>query len=291
MVIEKASGQRYAAFLADHFFKPLGMTSTSVIDQWAVVKHRVPGYTLRDGELARIRRDWQSEMPSNWGVLTSVRDLVRWETALDAGTILSPRSLQAMWTPVRLNDGSRRPYGFGWFVTERRGHRLIEHTGITGTQFSRFPDDHLTVIVLTNLGYQEVDAWGIAYGVAEFYLPGLQLSGVAKEPDPDPVRTQRLRVFLEHAGRGENSPDALPVLAATIQRNKAEIEHIVGKPMAEVRSFTYITTDVRAAGAERLGTPVRELVHYEIVISSGTRYCTFWLAADGRVIDFAVYEE
>jgi D-alanyl-D-alanine carboxypeptidase len=104
----------------------------------------------------------QFGLASHYGVLSSVRDLVKWEAALDTASVLSRPSLAAMWTQVTLNDGSRRLYGFGWFVTERRGHRLIDHSGITGTQFSRFPDDHLTVIVLTNLGYrlggQEVDA-------------------------------------------------------------------------------------------------------------------------------------
>ncbi len=50
-----------------------------------------------------------------------------------------------MWTPVTLNDGSSRPYGLGWEVKERRGHRMISHAGITGTEYSRFPDDGLTV--------------------------------------------------------------------------------------------------------------------------------------------------
>jgi hypothetical protein len=46
-----------------------------------------------------------------------------------------------MWTPVRLNDGTTHGYGFGWGLGQRRGHRLVAHTGITGTQYSRFPDD------------------------------------------------------------------------------------------------------------------------------------------------------
>jgi len=295
MVIEKVSGQRYAAFLADHFFVPLGMTSTSVINQWAIVPHRAPGYTLRNDQLARIRRDAQFALPSHYGVLSSVRDLVKWEAALDRAQVLTPSSLAAMWTPVRLNDGSQRPYGFGWFVTERRGHRLIEHPGITGTQFSRFPDDHLTVIVLTNLGYrlggQEVDAWGLTHGVAGLYLPGLLLSGVAKEPDPDPVRTEHIRAFLEHLGRGEDAPEALPGLTAALRPSMEEIKRVFGKRMAELRSLTYITTDTRPAGSESLGVPVREQVHYEMVTASETRYFSFWLGADGRVINFVSYPD
>ena len=56
MIIEAVSGQRYRDFLDEKFFKPLGMRSTSVIDQWRILKNRAAGYTLRDGQLMNIRR-------------------------------------------------------------------------------------------------------------------------------------------------------------------------------------------------------------------------------------------
>jgi CubicO group peptidase (beta-lactamase class C family) len=295
MVIEKVTGQRYAAFLADRLFTPLGMGSTSVIDQWAVVPNRAPGYTLRDGKLIRIRRDVQLEMASHYGVLSSVRDLVKWDQALDAGRVLSAQSLTAMWTPMRLDDGSYRQYGFGWFVTERRGHRLVDHTGITGTQISRLPDDGLTVIVLTNLGYrlggQEVDPWGISQGVAGLYIPGLLLGRVGQDPDLDPARTQRLLAFLGRVARGESLPDAMPGLTAVVRQNLAEIKRLLGKRLAELRTFTYITADARPPGTERQGVPVSQLVHYQMLTTSETRYYTFWLTPDGRIADFISYPD
>jgi hypothetical protein len=42
---------------------------------------------------------------------------------------------------------------------------MISHTGLTGTEYTRFPDDRFTVIVLTNLGRRVgatgVNAWGL----------------------------------------------------------------------------------------------------------------------------------
>ena len=57
-----------------------------------------------------------------------------------------------MWTPVKLATSGSFPYGFGWEIVESYGHRMITHNGITGTEYTRFPDDELTAIVLTNLG-------------------------------------------------------------------------------------------------------------------------------------------
>jgi D-alanyl-D-alanine carboxypeptidase len=177
MVIEKASGKRYRDFLQERFFEPLGMTSTSVLDQWAIVKNRAAGYTLRNGQLINIRRVAQVELPSHYGVFSTVRDLAKWDTALAAGRVVKESSLVAMWTPVKLNSGRSYPYGFGWEINKKLGHRMITHTGITGTEYTRFPDDKLTVIVLTNLGVhvgaKGVNAWGLTTGVAGRYIPDL----------------------------------------------------------------------------------------------------------------------
>jgi CubicO group peptidase (beta-lactamase class C family) len=178
MILEKASGQTYRTFMTERFFKPLGMTTTSILDQWAVVRNRAAGYTLRDGKHINIRRVAQTELPSHYGIFSTVNDLVRWDNALAAGKVVKASSLEQMWTAVRLNDGTTHGYGFGWVLARRGNHRHITHTGITGTQYSRFPDDGLTVIVLTNLGRRltgadEVNPFGLTLGVAGHYIRGL----------------------------------------------------------------------------------------------------------------------
>ena len=50
-------------------------------------------------------------------------------------------------------------YGFGWVVTSYRGHNLVWHNGgIDGfyALLSMLPDDHLGVVVLTNLPHGDV---------------------------------------------------------------------------------------------------------------------------------------
>jgi hypothetical protein len=51
--------------------------------------------------------------------------------------------LRAAWQPVRLNDGGLFPYGFGWDLTDQRGHRRIGHTGAWQgfkTAIHRYPE-------------------------------------------------------------------------------------------------------------------------------------------------------
>ena len=79
-----------------------------------------------------------------------------------------------MWTPVKLNDGSTYPYGFGWDVSEIRGHRVIEHSG-TWQGFrgfiARYVDDHFTVVVLMN--HVDAERIYIAHKIAGIYDPAL----------------------------------------------------------------------------------------------------------------------
>jgi CubicO group peptidase (beta-lactamase class C family) len=96
---------------------------------------------------------------------------VKWETVLQTTQVLADESRRLMWTPVRLNDGSSSPYGFGWELGERAGRRYIGHGGsLPGFRsvYARFPDDHLTVIVLINA--DDVDRDAIVNGIANIYL-------------------------------------------------------------------------------------------------------------------------
>ena len=286
MIIEHVSGQRYADFLDERFFRPLGMTSTSVIDQWKILKHRAAGYTIRDGQLVNIRRVAQAELASHYGVMSTVKDLVKWEAALAAGRVVSVASLGQMWTPVRLNDGSTFPYGFGWDVAERRGHRAISHTGITGTELSRFPDDRLTVIVLTNLGAHigarlQVSPWGLTLGVAGRYIPGMLVSTQKAEPDPDPAATERLRDILGRLARGEDVPTVNPRLPGYVGKN------VLAERLRTLQSFTFVTCDdVLARSMEMLGERVSRICHYRLVNAEETRYYSFFLTGDNRVATF-----
>jgi CubicO group peptidase (beta-lactamase class C family) len=287
MMIETASGQRYRDFLDARFFKPLGMTSTSVLDHWKILKHRAAGYTIRENQLVNIRRVVQSELPSWGGVFSSVKDLVTWDRALAAGKVVKSSTLAQMWTPVRLNYGGTYPYGLGWFVDERRGHRWISHAGITGTELSRFPDDGLTVIVLTNLGqtlgFTRVNSWGLTYGVAGRYIQGMLVGPQKEQSDPDPATSQRLRDVLAGIARSEDSALLIPPLTAYFTPSGRSF---LADLLSTLRSFTFIACDdAQARTMERHGARVSRVCHYRLVNATETRYYSFWLTADGRIAD------
>jgi len=170
LVIEKVSGKPYGQFLAERIFTSLGMTSSSLIDHWKIVKDRVSSYIRPRQELLNARRDFQVELPSYFGIRSTAEDLEKWEQALDSATILKRETLTKMWTPWKLADGSQssvggRPYGLGWMLDQVDGHPIAEHSGVTGTDMLRSLDTGVTVIVLTNLGVARSQPGVIARGV------------------------------------------------------------------------------------------------------------------------------
>ena len=182
MIIEKVTGKPWGQFLHDRIFAPLGMTSTRVYSYYDIIPNRAYGYN-HFGDVP-VNGVWMTsaimESPAG-GLLSTVEDMAKWEIALETGTILKPSTLVQMEVPVRLKndsivqerDGTR--HGLGWDLPTFNGHRAMAHAGdhITGftANFTRFIDDKLAVIVLTNL--MPLDIGTITSTVAGFYVPAL----------------------------------------------------------------------------------------------------------------------
>src|SRR5579863_9884141 len=83
----------------------------------------------------------------------TAHDLALWDISLMARSVLRPESYQEMFTEVMLKDGKGTHYGLGVEVTERDGHRSIEHSGEVNGFVSDnevLIDDGVAVAVLTN---------------------------------------------------------------------------------------------------------------------------------------------
>jgi hypothetical protein len=89
-----------------------------------------------------------------------------------------------MWTPTKLADGTVTTYGFGWEISSVKGHTNLNHNGAMDGfvgNISRFVDDHLTVIVLTNQSGLS-NTGRIATGVARVYIPAIRPAMQGKQP-------------------------------------------------------------------------------------------------------------
>jgi CubicO group peptidase (beta-lactamase class C family) len=171
-IITRLSGKSWGEFLNERVFAPLGMTATRPTTMSEIVPNRAGGYDWRNDQM-RNAEDYIAMRPSG-AFLSSVVDLAKWDAALYTDKFLTASTREQMWTPVRLNSGSTHPYGFGWQLDPLGNHRQAHHGGsLPGfrSQFSRFLDDKLSIIVLTNCGSAAPQT--IARGIAAIYLPDL----------------------------------------------------------------------------------------------------------------------
>jgi CubicO group peptidase (beta-lactamase class C family) len=174
VIIHRVTGKFYGDFLQDRVFKPLGMTSTRIISEADIVPHRSSGYRLVKGELKN--QEWVSptlNTTADGALYTNVLDLAKWDSALYTTKLIKRSSLDAMWTPAKLTSGKTYPYGFGWDLASRQGHRALSHDGAWQgftMSMSRYLDDRLTVIVMTNLDSDNSEPEKIADEVARIYL-------------------------------------------------------------------------------------------------------------------------
>jgi len=177
-LIHRVTGEFYGDFLQERIFRPLGMSATRIISERDIVPNRASGYELVKGEIKN--QGWVSatlNTTADGALYTNVVDLGKWDAALYTEKLLKRASFEQMWTPVKLKDGKTHPYGFGWFLNEANGRRLIEHDGAWQgftMNISRYVDDRLTVIVMTNLDEDHCKPDRIAHGVAGMYVAGLK---------------------------------------------------------------------------------------------------------------------
>lgn len=171
-IIRKVSGKPWGDFLKERLFLPLEMNITRTTTLTDLVLNRADGYVWRNNKFDNAT-SFFALRPSG-AFLSNVLDLAKWDAALYGDKVLSAAMREQMWSPVKLNSGATHPYGFGWELSSVAGHKLVHHGGsLPGfrAQISRFVDDKLTVIVLTNADGANPNL--IALGIAAQYIPGL----------------------------------------------------------------------------------------------------------------------
>ena len=169
IVVERVTKQEYGPYVREHLFKPLGMNSAQMCDARMIVPHLASGYDRDHGAIVNAAfLSWKLPFAAG-AICATASDLLKWQAALDAGSVLSASLLKVMRTPTTLTDGTVIDYGLGTRLGTLGGHRVLGHTGSGGgfaAALESFPDDHLTVVVLINMDVGANPALTVAAGIA-----------------------------------------------------------------------------------------------------------------------------
>jgi len=175
-VMEGASGETYPAYMAEHVFKPAGMTHT-IVDNFVIVPHRARGYEKDDdGNVVNAGfMDSSYKIPGG-GYVSDPEDLVRFADAVMENRLLKPETVQTMWTSQKTNDGKETRYGLGWGIGDLDGIRIFAHTGGqqgTSTSLIAMPSRDYASAVMINM--EHIDAAQINRQISSLVLDAMKL--------------------------------------------------------------------------------------------------------------------
>lgn len=283
-IIEASSGKPYMEYMSERIFRPLGMTKTGDRDTQFIIPNRATGYewridrlTGRDGNL--------TDLMGAGSIVSTIADMTKWSAALSGNTFLKPQSKREIWKQFTFNDGKPSPYGFGWRISDVRGHKLVGHTGQTagfGAANFRYVDDDVTVIVLTNLG--EIGLGGqIASRIAKIYIPTISLKAMKSKPETDPAFGAKLLSVLRSRADNKLDPELLSAdLTRTLstERSKSAYQRIAAYGMPK---------NVLFVGSE--GEGGKALYRYKAETEKRTFLWRFALDSDGKISELTLEEE
>ena len=254
LLVARVSGQSFADFTRDRLFLPLGMSNTSWRDDHTrLVQGRALAYTAAGSGFATAMPNENAH--GNGGLLTTVRDLLVWNDAMDRAALGQPFADSIVRRYV-LTNGRTIDYALGINVVRTRGTLEINHSGSTGgyrAQLVRFPDARVSVAVLCNGA--SLNAGAIAYDIADALLsrPALQGSSAdwATRRFADTLRVDRFAGVWVHNAR--RTPLRLTVMGRALRRGETPLTPI------DANRFADATSQI-AFSDERDGVPTRMMV-------------------------------
>ena len=280
LILEKVSGEPYASFVRQHVLDPAGMTHTRSSEPVDVIPDRASGYFFEKGHIEN-RDPMQPTATGGAGMLVStVKDLTKWNAVLDRQSILSRDSYSQIWANTSLADGSPSGYGFGWFVSPMREHRSQNHSGGTAgfsSNILRLPDDRVTVIVLTNTG--SADAATITNHIARVLVPSLNYAPIREQ---DPQVAQMVMDFYIHRLDPDVYDKPLSAEFAAKIRPYWAANHEYFQALGPPRSIEPVERS--AVGATRL-------YRYRVRYDDTSRLVLVTLDADSHITNIEAEEE
>ncbi|GAA0893447.1 hypothetical protein GCM10009122_31260 [Fulvivirga kasyanovii] len=159
-IVERVSGESFSSFTKKNIFEPLGMDNSQFYDDnERLIKGRAYSYDHEDSTYKKEKLN--NVYVGSTGLYTTVEDLSKWSDNFydpKVGDELLIRKFNQLATlddgsPALLVEEPKVQHAKGQFFRNYRGIDTYIHTGGDAAFkafFGRFPDERLTVIVLSN---------------------------------------------------------------------------------------------------------------------------------------------
>jgi D-alanyl-D-alanine carboxypeptidase len=188
-IVERVTGQSFPDYVQQNIFKPAGVKSTSYCDDFTLTRGLAHAYRKRGESYVEAHENGMA-YNSDLRFCSTVGDLLQLWRAIKAQNLVRPETFQQMTTAegAAQHMSAQDPkaqYGFAMILNHEEDHRRIgQHGSLMGYSGSLydFPEDQLTIIVLTNTEDQNAYAITRALGRAVLDLPALPAPKHEAEP-------------------------------------------------------------------------------------------------------------
>ena len=208
-LIERVSGKPFHQYLDEIIFTPLAMKNTVLFeDNQKIIPNLASPYYF-DGTTYKKGIRNSKDIVGNTGIRTSVADLCKWVINFEKTKIGNKRLFDKLAQQAVLKNGDTLSYAFGQEVSNYKGKKVISHGGADvgyRSQILRFPNQKLSIIVLTNDGSLNADEK--AYAIADIYLNTKKTndSGELGEPFQKPPNKIAEKTLKKYEGKFELQP-------------------------------------------------------------------------------------
>jgi CubicO group peptidase (beta-lactamase class C family) len=189
-IVPQVAGKEWDDFVRERIFTPLGMTASSTsISPLAAANDVAAPHSKFDDKVTAIPYRKIDNIGPAGSINSNVVDMAQWvRLQLNNGTyqgkqLISPAAVKEMHTPqtiIRLEGAMERlypeahflNYGMGWFLSDYRGHKMVEHGGsIDGMRglVAMLPEEKMGVVILTNLSGTILSV-PLSYRIFDAYL-------------------------------------------------------------------------------------------------------------------------
>ncbi|AZA48610.1 serine hydrolase [Chryseobacterium carnipullorum] len=162
-IIERVTDLPFAVFFEENQFKTARLKHTLFGDSRDVIPHYAPSYSYRsffdgknlnESQLTNNYYEFPDFSRTSGGLNSTAEDVGNWIIALQNGQLFQKSgTLNLMWSPGQFNNGNPTDWARGWGIAKfRKKHKAVGMSGGNRSVVLVYPDDHLAVIVLTNLG-------------------------------------------------------------------------------------------------------------------------------------------
>jgi D-alanyl-D-alanine carboxypeptidase len=179
-IVERVTGQSFPDYIAENVWKPAGVKSTTYCDDLTLTRGLAHSYRkIGDGYVEARENDMAYN--SDLRFCSTVGDLYQMWRAIKDKNLVRPDTFKQMTTAegaaAQMSpQDPKAQYGFAMILNHEDDHRRIgQHGSLLGYSGSLydFPEDQLTIVVLTNTEDQNAYAITRALARAALGLPEL----------------------------------------------------------------------------------------------------------------------